>query len=328
VCKMRSKKMIIIHGGAGEWNLPNKVLDDTEAEMKEAVSVGLKALKSGSAIESVIEAVSYMEGSGKFNAGRGAYPNIEYDIELDAGVMDGKSLGVGAVACVRNVPNPVRLAYKIMKETKHVLIVGEGAERIARGYGLYVPFDVAASKKDLIEQRMQLYVKKQSWIKSLPVRYRLKENSDTIGAVALDGNGDLAAATSTGGTAFKLPGRVGDSPIPGAGFYAVNGKGAVSATGEGEDIMRYCLSLKVVENLGDARDPFRVLARELGEMKRVFRRGSAGAIALDHRGRGGVNATTKAMAFAAGSSIDEIFSKVTESVDLEKAQEMLMKVLQ
>lgn len=319
------KPKILVHGGAGEWNVEPKTVEQARGEMKAAVIEGLRIMKKGSSVDAVVAAITLIEDSGKFNAGSGAYPNIEYDIELDAGLMDGRTLGAGAVASVRNVPNPVELARKIMTDTRHVLISGRGAEILAKGYGLYSKLKVDKARKDIINRRMKQYISKEKWIRTLPVKYRLPPVRDTIGAVAIDENGNLAAATSTGGTAFKLPGRIGDSPVCGAGFYAMNGKGAVSATGEGEDIMRYSLSSRVVWDLDGRVDPYMVLIRELQEMKRLFGRGSAGAIVLDSRGNCGAYATTRAMAVA-GCSQNAVISEVVESVGIDSVQEKLRRL--
>ncbi|MEM0118358.1 MAG: isoaspartyl peptidase/L-asparaginase [Conexivisphaerales archaeon] len=292
------KARIILHGGAGEWKIDRARRERVEETLRAAVKEGLAALRKGSALDGLLEAISYMEDSGMFDAGRGAYPNIEHDIEFDAGIMDGSSLKVGAVAAVRNVRNPILLAYNVMKNTNHCLIAGSGAERLAKAFGLWEEMKPSREADERFRNGFDGYLQKEMWIKKLQKVYR--GEGDTIGGVAIDQDGNLASATSTGGTIFKLPGRVGDSPLVGSGFYAMNGHGGCSATGVGEDIMRYCLSARIVNDLNGRTDPFKVLVRELDEMKRLLGKSSAGAVCMDSSGRGAAYTLTPAIAVAAG----------------------------
>lgn len=314
---------LILHGGAGHWQVDGKKRGEVERALVSAIRTGLDCLKKGTAVDALVSALREMEDSGLFNAGRGAYPNIEYDIELDAGIMDGSNLAAGAVASVKNVKNPILLAQLVMEKTKHVLIAGEGAERLAKAFRLHSKTKLLKEREDYARKNIETYIKAQEWLKGLRKFYSVEVN-DTIGGVAIDRDGNLAAATSTGGTLFKLPGRVGDSPLPGGGFYAMNGRGAASATGEGEDIMKYCLSCKVVMDLDGKTDPFKVLIRELDEMRRLFGRSSAGAVAIDYNGRGGVYTTTRGIAVGWGSKKD-IKSKVAYNDQLFTVNAALSK---
>ena len=173
--------------------------------------------EGGSALDAVSDAVAEMEDLGLFNAGKGGLPNKSGFVELDAGLMDGRDRSAGAVASVHTVKNPIQVARKVMEATEHVLLVGKGAEHFAENAGFPTVPD-------------SYYV---------PSPDPFNEGHGTVGAVAMDRCGNLAAATSTGGWPGKLPGRVGDSPIPGAGFYASNETCAVSSTGKGEYFLRW-----------------------------------------------------------------------------------------
>ncbi|MEM3684484.1 MAG: isoaspartyl peptidase/L-asparaginase [Conexivisphaerales archaeon] len=312
------KARIILHGGAGEWKIDSDRREKVEESLRSAVKEGLFAMKKGSALDGLLNAISFMEDSGMFNAGKGAYPNIENDIEFDAGIMEGRTLRVGAVAAVKNVSSPIKLAYSVMTRTNHCLIAGAGAERLAKGFGLWNETRPSRYSEEIFRTKLKDYLRKEEWVESLHGIYSFP--SDTIGGVAIDQHGDLASATSTGGTIFKLPGRVGDSPLVGSGFYAMNGKGGCSATGTGEDIMRYCLSARVVSDLNGRTDPFKVLVRELDEMKRLLGKSSAGAVCLDSQGRGAAYTLTPAIAVAAGYGSTVAEARVANREDLAEIQ--------
>lgn len=248
--------VLVIHGGAGSWSK-----DREEAGKKgilEALKSGYEQFKSGSAIEAVVEAIAKMEDSGIFDAGVGSVKNSEGQVEMDAGIMHGNTLNVGAVAAVR-VKNPIRLALKVMKMKRHVLMVGNEAERVlTKGSSIGL-------------------------------------SGDTVGAVALDTQGNIVAGTSTGGIAGKLPGRVGDSPIPGAGYYATE-YAAVSSTGIGELILRI-LPAKEVEmlvRLGfNIEDALRIV---VNKMTSIFGKGNIGMIGIDSKGNASAAYNTIGMA--------------------------------
>lgn len=227
---------IAIHGGAGTI-LPSTMTPELQAEyeggLQSALDRGYKILESGgSSLEAVEEAVIALEDFPLFNAGRGAVFNNAGRHEMDASIMNGRNLEAGAVSGVSNVKNPVKLAKSIMQYSGHVLLCGPGAEQFARQQGIIFEDDAYF----YTEQRYK------QWQQALQEDKVQLDHSDkkfgTVGAVAIDKNGNLAAATSTGGMTNKKYGRMGDSPIPGAGTYANNNTCAVSCTGHGELFIR------------------------------------------------------------------------------------------
>jgi L-asparaginase / beta-aspartyl-peptidase len=269
--------VLVIHGGAGSMN-PERIsaeqIEEAQIGLQQALDAGEMILKTGgSALDAVEAAVRFLENHPAFNAGRGAVLNADGEIELDASIMDGNSLMAGAVAGVRTIKNPVSAARKVMEASPHVLLIGEGAEKFAHEQGI-----------ELTDP---------SWFhtpKSREEHQRNKERLDkegrkgTVGAVALDKNGNLAAATSTGGMAMKRFGRVGDVPIIGAGTYANNESCAISATGHGEffirNVVSYDISALILYKNMSVED-----AANLVVMKKlVEQKGSGGVIAVDKEG--------------------------------------------
>jgi beta-aspartyl-peptidase (threonine type) len=248
---------ILVHGGAGRWAPEDRVL--AVAGVARAAAVGWRALTDGgSALDAVSEAVAALEDDPLFNAGTGSVLNAEGKVEMDASVMAGDSLAAGGVACLTRVRNPVLVARRVMEATDCVLLAGPAATAFAReqGFGDHDP--------------------------GLPSARRAAEGPGTVGAVALDAGGRLAAATSTGGRAGKRAGRVGDSPVPGAGNYA-SAHAAVSATGWGEHMLRYVTAKDVAERIARGTAPEAALRAALDDMARRFGT-PIGAIALDARG--------------------------------------------
>lgn len=273
---------IAIHGGAGA--VPRHTLTaERERQYRDglaaALDLGYATMeKGGSSLDAVSAAVRALEDNPLFNAGRGAALTRDGAAELDAAIMEGRQQRAGAVAAVRHVRNPIELARRVMEKSRHVLLVGAGAEEFAMEEGVaLVPNAYFRTE----ERRAQL----DSERSGRPVSDLVPSSQGTVGAVALDAAGDLAAATSTGGMTNKRQGRVGDSPIIGAGTYAKNGVCAVSATGHGEFFIRTVAAHHIcaaVEFRGLAlRDAVRELLhdklRELG--------GSGGVIAIDRSGR-------------------------------------------
>jgi beta-aspartyl-peptidase (threonine type) len=273
---------IAIHGGAGA--VPRQSLwADREkhyrAGLAAALDLGYATLeKGGTSLDAVTAAVRSLEDNPWFNSGHGAALTREGTAELDAAIMEGRQQRAGAVAAVRHVKNPVELARRVMEKSRHVLLVGEGAEEFALEEGLpLVPNTYFRTE----ERRAQL----ESERSGQRVSDLIPSSQGTVGAVALDAAGNLAAATSTGGMTNKRQGRVGDSPIIGAGTYAKNGVCAVSATGHGEYFIRTVAAHHIcaaVEFRGlslqeAVRELLHVRIRELG--------GSGGVIAIDAGGR-------------------------------------------
>jgi len=283
------KRVIGVHGGAGTWR-PERTQLGLEG-VKKAARTGFDVLKrGGSAVDSVMEAVAVMEDEGAFNAGYGSSLNIEKNVEMEASIMDGKTLQAGAVGLLKDVRNPVRLARVVMEKTDHVFVVGKSAEKLAEIFGL------ERRKTAITELRLKYYEEQRkallegefklsklaSLIKNYPELFRL----ETVGAVALDKYGNFAAATSTGGFPLKLPGRIGDSPLIGCGTYADNQTGACSATGVGEIAIRLVLAKIVcsfMENGKTAQEAVE-LAIDLVNRRIPDTYNSMGLIAVDIHG--------------------------------------------
>ena len=237
---------IVVHGGA--WAIPDALAVASVAGVRAASRAGYGVLHSGgSALDAVEAAVRSLEDDVAFDAGRGSVLTSDGRIEMDAVVMDGETLGSGAVACVGSIMHPVSLARMVMERTEHSLLVGAGADQFAREQD--VP---KATADDLVTpaaleefERFKRYGSTVDALFNAPLG-AAPLGHDTVGAVALDANGNVAAATSTGGITLKRPGRVGDSPLVGSGAYADNSIGASSCTGHGESIMSRVLALRVL----------------------------------------------------------------------------------
>jgi len=256
-------KVIAVHGGAGVRRR-DKPGPQQVAVLKQALEA---AYRQKTAIDAVTAAVTILEDSPLFNAGRGSCFNAAGEIEMDASVMDGERLLAGAVAAVQRIRNPVLAARLVMEKTRHVLLAGDGAEQLARQHGLQLEppeyFHTALRRSAL--QR------------------KLKSHHGTVGAVALDEDGNLAAATSTGGYTGKLPGRIGDSPLIGAGNYADNRACAVSGTGLGEAFIRAAVAYDVAARMRYRGESLAAAAR--AALRNVARLGGdGGLIAVDRRG--------------------------------------------
>ncbi|GIK43752.1 MAG: peptidase T [Chloroflexota bacterium] len=220
---------LIVHSGAGD-DIHDGLVEPFRRGVIEAAKAGWVVLQNGgSALDAVETAVRAMEDNPTFDAGRGSFPNQAGEIEMDAILMDGATLNNGAVAAIQRVAHPISVARLVMERTPHTLLVGAGAEAFARSMGVpLVPTEA------LLVERNDAPPAAGGAGLFLPVQ-------DTVGALALDVQGHLAAATSTGGMRDKMPGRVGDSPLIGCGAYADDSIGAASATGRGEDIMKIIL---------------------------------------------------------------------------------------
>ena len=272
---------IVVHGGAGSEPIDGR--DELRAGMRAAVDAGWTLLRAGAAsLDAVEAAVRVLEDHPRFNAGRGAVPTAEGTVELDASIMEGDRLRCGAVAAVSGIANPIRLARRVLEDGRHVLLVAEGALGFARGHGL-----PECDPASLITE-----VQRGRW------RTRTTETpSGTVGAVALDTRGTMAAATSTGGTAGKQRGRVGDSALIGCGTYAESTIGGVSCTGTGEAIIRTVLAYRALGFLRDAGDP-EYAAKVAVDVLVDEGEGAGGLILLDWRGRAGFACSTSFMPVA------------------------------
>ena len=281
------KRVIIVHGGA--WKIPKDLEKPCLEGVERAAKLALNCLLDyDSALDAVEVAVKCMEDNPTFDAGVGSVLNAEGEIELDAAIMDGKTLNAGAVAAVRNIRNPISLARRVMENSNHVFLVGEGANKFAVLQG-FEKFDGLVVKREL-----------DRW-KKLREKYRgtmkFSDKNGTVGAVAIDSNGNIAAATSTGGVPFKLSGRVGDSCLIGCGLYADNSVGGVSATGYGESIIKIVLSKVVCDLLGKGLTAQKAAEEGVKMLERKIN-GRGGVIVLDKKGSVGISYNTPKMARA------------------------------
>lgn len=271
---------IVVHGGAK--TIAAERADANIAGCRAAADAGARVLRAGgSAVEATRVAIRALEDDPTFNAGTGSVRNAAGEIEMDAAIMDGETLAIGAIAAVRTLRNPIDAAHAMLAAPP-ILLVGEGAERFAAERGLALRDPTAAPASD--------------------------PGHDTVGCVALDGHGHIAAATSTGGLEGTLPGRVGDAPLPGCGFYAEDGVGGVSLSGDGESIARTLLASRVMRALGD-KTAGAAAPAITAPLARVG--GEAGAIVLDAAGRFGITHTSDHFALAlAASDLDTIYGAI------------------
>jgi len=275
------KNVIVVHGGAAPWQVSEQTMQKVMAACIAAAKAGQSVLLAGgSALDAVETAVRILEDCPEMDAGRGSHPNTLGEIEMDALIMDGASLNLGAIAAVQRIRYPISLARRIMENGGHNFLVGAGAELYANSIGfprcetadLFVP-DTASDHQPASPE------------------------GDTVGAVALDADGNLASATSTGGVRNQLPGRVGDSPLVGSGGYADNRTAAVGATGRGEDLMKVIISKQVCDFVAaglSAQEACDAAVKLLED--RVAGRG--GLISIDAKGQVGIAFNTRFMPHA------------------------------
>src|SRR5437667_8291389 len=295
-----SKPIIIVHGGAGDW--PSELHKRGLTGVRIAADRGFRILsKRGSALDAVEAAIVAMEDNPMFNAGRGSTLNLVGEIETDAAMMDGRTLRGGGVALLPDIKHPIKAARIVMDKTDHVLVAGTAARGLALASGLAksdlrVPNRVKAWKEGL----RKLKSKRFSYLSGTSpeiLQHFLAESSDTVGALALDSDGNLAAACSTGGVALKLPGRIGDSAILGAGLYADNKSGAATATGIGEQAMRLVISKAACDLMRHA-DAVSATTRIIRYSTMAVGVGT-GLIALDRHGRYAIAHNTRNLCWAA-----------------------------
>ena len=283
---------IVIHGGAG--TIQRELMsDEMESRYREvlanAIESGYQILKNdGSSTEAVIATISILEDSPLFNAGHGAVFNHDGNIELDASIMQGGDLNAGAVAAVSRVKNPITLALAVLEHSPHVMLVGEGAEMFAQqqGIGLVSNQYFKTERRRLQLEEILAKEKGVSLSKTPPnallAAYRFDEKKlGTVGAVAIDKNGDIAAGTSTGGMTNKRFGRVGDVPVIGAGTYADNNSCGISATGHGEYFIRAAVAHDVCARMEYKGVSLQQAQDEVVQGKLVKMNGSGGVIGVD-----------------------------------------------
>ncbi|GAK85784.1 isoaspartyl aminopeptidase [Vibrio ponticus] len=283
---------IAIHGGAGTI-LPEHMSAELQTAIEQDLARAVKAghailVQGGLAVDAVVAAVKVLEDSPHFNAGKGSVLTHKEMVEMDACIMDGRHCEAGAVACVRHIKNPIALAYDVMLHSQHVLLFGEGAEEFAFSQG----YDFTEQDYFFTDRRYDqlMAIKEQGGVALSEANYSQASYPDdnkhgTVGAVALDQLGNLAAATSTGGIANKRYGRVGDSPIIGAGTFAENGNVALSATGVGECFLRKAVTADIAARMRYLQENVSTACDNVihGELKDIG--GEGGVIGLDAQGK-------------------------------------------
>lgn len=284
--KNESPVVLAIHGGAGtilKKNLTSEMEKAIREALSRALDTGWQILgNGGSSVDAVAGAVAFLEDSPLFNAGKGSVFTSEGKNEMDASIMEGQTLRAGAVAIVTTIKNPVLAARAVMEKSPHVMLAGQGAEQFARDQGL----EIVDPSYFYTERRRKALEESQKNDPGDGMNRQTEQDRKhgTVGAVAVDGQGNLAAATSTGGMTNKKYGRVGDSPIIGAGTYADNASCAVSCTGHGEYFIRlvaahHIASLVKYRNMNVQEAGDTVIIKHLGELD-----GTGGAIILDRKG--------------------------------------------
>ena len=295
---MPTDPVLVVHGGA--WAIPGDMVEAHLHGVRNALAAGWRVLeRGGPALDAVEEAVVIMEDDETFDAGRGSFLNRDGKVQLDALIMDGATLRAGGVGCVERLRNPVRAARKILSESPHVYFVAEGAERFAAEHGIPL-----CRNEDLIIPRevegLRKYQQEAARHESTHDGNDLFAPSishDTVGAVALDRSDNMAAATSTGGTLNKAPGRLGDSSLIGCGCYADNLSAAASTTGWGEPIMKLVLAKWTADRVLAGNLPEWAAQEAMNYLKQRLN-GHGGIIVLNAQGQFGIAHNTPRMAWA------------------------------
>ena len=305
---MPTDPVLVIHGGA--WAMPDDMVDAHIRGVTNALAAGWHVLeRGGSALDAVEEAVVIMEDDETFDAGRGSFLNRDGKVQLDALIMDGATLRAGGVGCVEHLRNPVRAARKILSESPHVYFVGEGAEKFAAEHGvplcenedLIIPREVERLRQYQVDAAKRGPAKDGNDLFSsnpiAPTAHDPTISHDTVGAVALDRDGNIAASTSTGGTLNKAPGRLGDSSLIGCGCYADNLSAAASTTGWGEPIMKLVLAKWTADRIAAGNLPEWSALEAINYLQQRVN-GHGGIIVLNREGHIGIAHNTPRMAFA------------------------------
>jgi L-asparaginase / beta-aspartyl-peptidase len=280
-----SSFVLVAHCGAGDYSKASPAFIESRRDgMIIAIKQGYAILAAGgTSLDAVETTIRSMEDSGLYDAGRGAYYTRAGVPEMDAAIMDGRTLAAGSVASLQHIANPIHLARLVMEKTPHVMLVGPGAEEFAKSQGIEL-----VSPFYFYNERLWESYKKAKSAEEKKQSSGLKADRDdehgTVGVVALDQQGNLAAGTSTGGTVMKMPGRVGDSPIIGAGTYANNESCGVSATGTGEFFMRNIVAADICERVRYLHVSLEQAADDVVMKELVDQHGDGGVIALDRQG--------------------------------------------
>lgn len=291
---LTGKFALALHGGAGTE--PDKMSDAEKKEMEtslgKALDIGLEILKKkGSSLDAVEQVIRFLEDDPLYNAGKGACFNHVGKHELDASIMDGSNKACGAVAVVRTVKNPISLARLVMSKTRHVLLIGDGAEQFAD------EMKVERVKNEWFSTEKQRKLLERAQERERQRKPDLEKKMGTVGCVALDQMGNLAAGTSTGGLTNKRWGRIGDSPIIGAGNYADNDTVAISCTGTGEEYIRHSIAHEVSVRVGYKGEKLTVAVDHV--LRKILKPDDGGLIAVSKTGEVVMDYTTDGMARAA-----------------------------
>jgi beta-aspartyl-peptidase (threonine type) len=281
---------LIIHGGA--WDIPDDAVDACNAGCFRALEAGWNVLsRGGHALDAIEAAIMVLEDDPVFDAGFGSHLNLDGHVECDAIVMDAATLRAGSVAGLRRIKNPIRAARTVLEKCPHMMLISEGAERFAGDQG--VPL---CDPEELVSP-----AERDAWLRcskdSHAAEHHRGHEQGTVGAVALDRHGHLFAATSTGGTCCKLPGRVGDSPLIGCGCYADAETGGVSSTGLGEAIMKIVMAKTAADFLRPAGSTPTRAAQAAVELLASRGKGTGGLVLLDKNGIPGLAFNTPRMAY-------------------------------
>ncbi|HLU65420.1 MAG TPA: isoaspartyl peptidase/L-asparaginase [Kofleriaceae bacterium] len=308
----RALPALVVHGGAGD--LEPEHTEEALAGCRRAVEAGLAALADGAgAVDAAVAAVRVLEDDPVFNAGCGSALTRDGTIECDAAVMDGETVRIGAVASMIGTGEAISIARAVLDDGEHALLCGEGAWALARERG-FVPVDPATLVTDKARRKLERERARRA-AGAAPTRL-----GGTVGAAVIDAAGHVAAATSTGGTTYKRPGRIGDTPLCGCGTYADDAAGAASATGVGEAIIRVTMTRFCADAMRGGASASEAAWRAVDELGRVTG-GEAGIICCDPRGRLGAALSTRTMSFGAGRLIDGA-PRVTSGVTLERGADL------
>jgi beta-aspartyl-peptidase (threonine type) len=302
---MPNNPVLVVHGGA--WAMPDDMVEAHIHGVRNALAAGWRVLeRGGSAVDAVEEAVVIMEDDETFDAGRGSFLNRDGKVQMDALIMDGGTLRAGGVGCVERLRNPVRAARKILSESPHVYFVGEGAERFAAERGI----ELCGNEELIVPREVERLREYQAKFPASAAKgaaemghpqgtemFAPAISHDTVGAVALDRDGHIAASTSTGGTLNKAPGRLGDSSLIGCGCYANDESAAVSTTGWGEPIMKLVLAKWAADRVLAGNLPEWAASEAMNYLKSRLN-GHGGIIVLDATGKFGIAHNTPRMAWA------------------------------
>jgi beta-aspartyl-peptidase (threonine type) len=303
---------ILIHGGASVEKI--KETNKITRSLKSAASYGFNLLRNSSsnnsAVDSVEAAVASMEDSGIFDAGIGSYLTINKTVEMDASIMDGRDISAGSVGMVTGIKNPIKLARQIMERTDHVMIVSDGATKLSKLFDNAIEdYPAELNEKKMTEYDRLLKNFRTKWKKNSKLmmlsstasqeeKNHQRHSYSTVGAVAIDREGNVASAVSSGGIWLKMHGRIGDSAIIGSGIYADNKSGAACATGYGEYNMRLCLSKYACDQMG-SKNSARLSSKKTIEMlTKRFGKNTGGIITVDTKGRFGTACNTRSMSTA------------------------------